>query len=103
MFTDNPYAELSALIPAIFMQAYVATMMLCVAGGTLFDIVHKKSASYFFRNWRSVRESGHLSLDAGQVIALVAKALLVDALASGEFCNVRRRIAHLMGMYGFLL
>lgn len=103
MLTDNPYAELSALIPAVFMQAYVATMMLCVAGGTLFDIVHKKSASYFFRNWRSVRESGHLSLDAGQVIALGAKALLVDALASGEFCNVRRRIAHLMGMYGFLL
>ncbi len=103
MLTDNPYAELSAIIPGAFMQAYVAAMILCVAGGTLFDIVHKRSASYFFRNWRNVQDSGNRSLDIGQVIALGTKALLIDALASGEFCNVRRRIAHLMGMYGFLI
>ena len=28
---------------------------------------------------------------------------MVDVLASGEFCNTRRRIAHLLGMYGFVL
>jgi hypothetical protein len=27
----------------------------------------------------------------------------VDVLASGEFCNARRRVAHLLGMYGFVL
>jgi hypothetical protein len=26
-----------------------------------------------------------------------------DVLASGEFCNARRRIAHLLGMYGFVI
>jgi hypothetical protein len=28
---------------------------------------------------------------------------MVDVLASGEFCNPRRRIAHLLTMYGFIL
>ena len=28
---------------------------------------------------------------------------VVDGLTSGEFCNVRRRIAHLLTMYGFLI
>ena len=27
----------------------------------------------------------------------------MDVLASGEFCNARRRIAHLLTMYGFLI
>ena len=34
-------------------RAYVVVMAVLVAGGTLFDIVHKKSAKYFFDNWRN--------------------------------------------------
>jgi hypothetical protein len=30
------------------MQAYVVLMVLLVIGGTLLDVVHKKSAKYFF-------------------------------------------------------
>ena len=56
MFTSNPFAELSAFIPPIVMQTYVIVMALLVAGGTLFDIVHKKSARYFFDNWRNCQE-----------------------------------------------
>ena len=28
---------------------------------------------------------------------------VVDVLASGEFCNAKRRVAHLLAMYGFVL
>jgi hypothetical protein len=49
----NPFAQLSASIPPTIMQAYVVVMILMVAGGTLLDIMHKKSAKYFFDNWRS--------------------------------------------------
>ena len=31
------------------------------------------------------------------------KTVAVDVLASGEFCNPRRRVAHLLTMYGFIL
>src|SRR4030095_5485243 len=42
----NPFAELSASIPPTIMQAYVVVMILMVAGGTLLDVMHKKSAKY---------------------------------------------------------
>ncbi|NNF80176.1 MAG: adenylyl-sulfate reductase, partial [Rhizobiales bacterium] len=47
---SNPFVELSATISPELMQTYVVLMFLAVVGGTLFDVVHKKSAKYFFEN-----------------------------------------------------
>ena len=52
MFSSNPFAELSASISPAVMQTYVIIMILLVVGGTLYDVIHKKSAKYFFANWR---------------------------------------------------
>ena len=52
MFTNNPFAALSASIPPAVMQIYVVLMVVAVVAGTLFDIMHKGSAKYFFENWR---------------------------------------------------
>ena len=35
--------------------------------------------------------------------SLVVQTAVVDVMASGEFCNMRRRIAHLLTMYGFVI
>ena len=53
MFTSNPFAELSAFVPPAVMQTYIVIMAVLVAVGTLFDIIHKRSARYFFDNWRA--------------------------------------------------
>ena len=37
------------------------------------------------------------------MVSLAIKTGLVDVLASGEFCSARRRIAHLLTMYGFVI
>jgi hypothetical protein len=37
------------------------------------------------------------------MVSLAIKTGVVDVLASGEFCNPRRRIAHLLTMYGFVI
>ena len=57
------------------------------------------SATYFFANWRKTRGKG-AQVD---VASIAVKTVVVDVLASGEFCNPRRRIAHLLTMYGFIL
>ena len=36
------------------------------------------------------------------MVSVAIQTAVVDVLASGEFCNVQRRIAHLLTMYGFL-
>ncbi len=103
MFTSNPFAGLSASIPPAVMQAYVVIMIALVAAGTLFDVVHKGSAKYFFDNWRKSKSKGPQQVGGGELVSLAIKAGLVDVLASGEFCNARRRVAHLLTMYGFLI
>jgi hypothetical protein len=102
MFATNPFAALSASIPPAVMQAYLILMIVLVAAGTLFDIVHKGSARYFFDNWRRSRNKGS-QLDGGELVSIAVKTALVDVAASGEFCNARRRVAHLLTMYGFIL
>jgi hypothetical protein len=103
MFTSNPFAELSASISPAVMQAYVVVMIVLVAAGTLFDVVHKGSAKYFFQNMRKSKAKGARPLGGGELVSIAMQTAVVDVLASGEFCNPRRRIAHLLGMYGFVL
>jgi predicted small integral membrane protein len=101
VFASNPFAELSATISPAVMQGYVAVMALLVVGGTLFDIVHKGSARYFFDAWRKAGSKGR-QVGGSELASLAAKTAAVDVLTSGEFCNPNRRVAHLLTMYGFL-
>lgn len=103
MFTSNPFAEISATISPAVMQTFVVIMIVLVAAGTLFDIIHKGSAKYFFENWRKSKRKGVKQVNGGEMVSIAIKTGVVDVLASGEFCNVRRRIAHLLTMYGFVM
>jgi hypothetical protein len=78
-------------------------MILLVAGGTLFDIMHKRSARYFFNNWQKTKTKGTRQVGSGEMISLAVQTAVVEGLTSGEFCNPRRRIAHLLTMYGFVI
>jgi hypothetical protein len=101
MFTVNPFAQL-AISPAA-MQTYVVVMVLLVAAGTIFDVVHKGSARYFFENWRRSKGKAAKQVGGGELLGIAVRTGVVDVLASGEFCNPRRRIAHLLTMYGFVI
>ena len=102
MFTSSPFAALAASIPPGIMQAYVVLLILLVVGGTLFDVLHKKSAKYFFDRWRNAKREGTRRLGGGEMASLAIQSVVVDGFASGEFCNAQRRAAHLLTMYGFL-
>jgi len=103
MFTTNPFAGLSASLSPAVMQAYVVIMFMLVVAGTLFDVVHKASARFFFEKFRSSKANAAQPVGGGELVSIAVKTAVVDVLASGEFCNARRRIAHLLGMYGFVL
>ncbi len=102
MFAYNPFAELSATVPSTLMQVFVVIMILFVVGGTIFDILHKRSAEYFFDAARKSEEDGDNPVSGGEKVGLAAKTLASEVLTSSEFCNPHRRIAHLLGMYGFV-
>jgi hypothetical protein len=103
MFTSNPFAQLSASVSPTVMQAYVIVMAFLVVAGTLYEIAHKKSATYFFNNWRLSKKKAKQQVGGGGMIAIAVQTAVVDVMASGEFCNMRRRLAHLLGLYGFVI
>ena len=102
MLSTNPYAVAGASLPAGFLQWFLVVMVLLVVAGTLFDVIHKGSARYFFANMRSSKQKGR-EVNGGQTVSIAVQTAVVDVLASGEFCNTKRRVAHLLGMYGFIL
>ncbi len=102
MFTSNPFAELSALISPAVMQTYIVVMIILVAAGTVYDVLHKKSARYFRRNMQKAKANATQKVSGGEKLSMALKTAIVDVAASGEFCSQKRRIAHLLGMYGFI-
>lgn len=103
MFTYNPVAALSDFIPVIVMQGYLIAMGILVVGGTLLDVLHKKSAQYFFEAGKTSKANAKQQVGGSEKISIAVQTAVVDVLTSGEFCNVRRRIAHLLTMYGFII
>jgi hypothetical protein len=103
MSIDGPFAELSTSISPVIMQAYVVLMISLVVLGTILDIIHKKSAIYFFNNWTNTKNRARRRVGVIRSVAVAVQTATVDVVASGEFCNARRRAAHLLTMYGFVL
>jgi hypothetical protein len=103
MFTSNPFAELSASIPTVYMQGYIVLMVLLVIGGTILDMMHKKSAQYFFENAKKAQKSAKRPVGGGEKAAIAASVLVKEVLTSGEFSNPRRRLSHLLTMWGTII
>jgi hypothetical protein len=77
-------------------------MFLMVVGGTILDTVHKKSAKYFFENAQRAQKRAKRTLSSGEKSSLAIKTVTNEVLTSSEFNNPKRRMSHLLMMYGFI-
>ena len=102
MLTNNPFTEISAVISPSVMQGYVVLMILLVVGGTVLDMMHKQSAKYFFANSKKAQAGAKVKVGGGRKAGLAVKTVANEVLTSSEFCNSKRRLSHLMTMYGFI-
>ena len=103
MFTSNPFSALSASISPEVMQGYVILMVILVAGGTILDMIHKKSAKYFFENAKKAKKNAKREVSSGESMGLAVSTLASEVLTSSEFCNPQRRMSHLLTMWGFII
>ena len=103
MLGTNPFFELATVISPGLMQGYVVLMVLLVIGGTILDMLHKKSAQYFFENAKRAQKDAKRTLGGGEKASIAMQTVANEVLASAEFKSTRRRISHLFTMYGFVL
>ena len=102
MFTSNPFADLTVFLPPLAMQVYIVLMIIAVAIGTLLDMLHKSSGKYFARNLENSRAAATTKLSGADKASLAVKTIAIDVATAGEFCNLQRRISHVLMFYGFL-
>ena len=103
MITANPFSVLSETVPSIALQTFVIVMGLLVILGTLLDIIHKKNVKYFFENAKKAKKSAKKILTAREKTVVVIKTVAKDIATTSELGAGKRRIAHLLGMYGTIL
>ena len=102
MLTTNPFADLATSISPEMMQGYVILMFLLVVVGTIVDVVHKKSAKYFFETAQKQQKNARRSISSGDKSSAAIGVVLNEVLTSAEFANPQRRLSHLFTMYGFI-
>ena len=103
MITANPFSILAEDISSIYMQLFVIVMGILVFTGTLLDIIHKKNVKYFFENAKKARLSATKTLTTGEKISVISKTIVSDIATTSELGTGKRRVAHLLGMYGTIL
>jgi hypothetical protein len=103
MLDTNPFFELATFISPGVMQGYIILMVLLVIGGTILDMLHKRSAEYFFENAKRAQKDAKRTLGGGEKASLAMQTVANEVLTSAEFKNTRRRISHLFTMYGFVI
>ena len=103
MFYNNPFAELATVIPAYVMQYFVVAMVLLIVAGVGLDMLHKKNVVYFFRNAQKAKKSAKTELSAGKKTAVILKTVASDIATTSELGFGKRRLAHVLGMYGTIL
>ncbi|MBA1338263.1 MAG: hypothetical protein FD549_000005 [Pelagibacterales bacterium] len=103
MFNHNPFSGISEIASPISMQIFVIAMISLVALGTLLDIIHKKNVKYFFNNAKKAKKSATVELSPGKRTAVVLQTIAHDIATTAELGRGKRRVAHLLGMYGTII
>jgi hypothetical protein len=103
MININPFSILSESIPPIVMQSFLIVMVGLVVVGTLVDIIHKKNVKYFFENAKKAKKSATRDLGNVERASIITKTVVYDIGTTSELGAGKRRVAHLLGMYGTIL
>ena len=70
---------------------------------TIIQMIHHKNLKYFFENAKKAKLSATKKLGIGEKTAIVAKTTVVDIGTTSELGFGKRRLAHVLGMYGTIL
>ncbi len=103
MITNNPFISISETIPSLVMQGFVVAMILLVLIGTGLDMMHKKNVLYFFRNAKKAKKSAKIKLSTVKKTSVILKTVAHDIGTTSELGLGKRRIAHVLGMYGTII
>ena len=103
MLEINPFSVLSDTIPVIVMQGFIIAMVLLIACGTIIQMIHHKNLTYFFNNAKKAKLQATREVGTVEKVKILAKTTVYDIGTTSELGFGKRRLAHVLGMYGTII
>ena len=93
MFTTNPFTPLTAFVSPAAMQGYIILMIIAVAIGTAFDLLHGKKVKFFLQDRRRAKAAAKLQLSTVDMAAIATRTPLslfrILTNPSNRWSNIR--------------
>ena len=65
--------------------------------------INTNTGKYFFNNDKKAKKSATRELGTSEIVSVIAKTVVYDIGTTSELGAGKRRVAHLLGMYGTVL
>ncbi len=104
MLNTNPFAILAETVSPLAMQGFIIVMIVLIAAGTIIQMISHRNLTYFFNNDKKKQKlNATKELGVGEKVSIVAKTTVYDIGTTSELGFGKRRLAHVLGMYGTIL
>ena len=103
MINTNPFSVLAETISPLAMQGFIIAMIILIAAGTIIQMISHRNLTYFFNNAKKAKLNAKKELGVGEKVSIVAKTTVYDIGTTSELGFGKRRLAHVLGMYGTIL
>jgi hypothetical protein len=103
MLNTNPFSILAETVSPFAMQGFIIAMIVLIALGTIIQMIHHKNITYFFNNAKKAKSQATREIGAGEKASIIAKTTVVDIGTTAELGFGKRRLSHVLGMYGTII
>ena len=103
MLNTNPFSALAETVSPLAMKSFIIAMVLLIAAGTIIQMISHRNLTYFFNNAKKAKLNATKELGVGEKVSIVAKTTVYDIGTTSELGFGKRRLAHVLGMYGTIL
>ncbi len=103
MLETNPFSILAETVSPFAMQSFIIAMIVLIAFGTIVQMIHHKNITYFFNNAKKAKLQATREVGAGEKVSIIAKTTIVDIGTTAELGFGKRRLSHVLGMYGTII
>ena len=103
MLETNPFSILADMVSLFAMQSFIVAMIILIILGTIIQMIHHKNITYFFNNAKKAKLQATRELGAGEKVSIIAKTTVIDIGTTAELGFGKRRLSHVLGMYGTII
>ena len=103
MLETNPFSLLAETVSPFAMQSFIIAMIVLIALGTIIQMIHHKNLTYFLDNAKKAKLQATREIGAGERASIIAKTTVVDIGTTSELGFGKRRLSHVLGMYGTII